>query len=275
MNRTLSTLCQKSLIFFTCLSFIYQFHSFPVMSDAAPVAELDQTAIYSTSQSNAVSSSQLSAVVEQAVSSSVETLGANATLNNSTTCQLVNNIVTKLLEAGVQTTPKCKPRTLQELKQKFLDSEINSEGFSPQSPHDGCIGLEKLTGFKNDIYYISTSSSCTATSNNIRIDPVCYGNGNHSHCSMDTELQPIIEDVDQLENYFPQYVLQIVCRGCSKNDNQCLQEHNSCYVHEKRSPSFHALRRDTSECDENGYEKWIFDDAQHVVVACSCRQRSE
>lgn len=269
----LSKLCQKALriIFFTCLAFIYQLHSLP-LSIAAPVAELDQMAAYATSQS-AMSSNQLRSVVQQAVSSSVKTLGANATLNNSTTCQLVSNIVTKLLEAGVQTTPQCKPKALKDLKQLFLNSTLNSPGFGSQS-QDGCLGLEKLTGLR-DVYYITTSSSCP-TSRNIHIDPVCYGNGNRSHCSMDTELQPIIDDLDELENYFPQYMLQIVCRGCSRNDDQCLQEHNSCYVHEKLSPLFRPLRRITGKCDENGYEKWILDhEAKQAVVACSCRQRSE
>ena len=270
MNLTLSKSCQESLriIFFTCLAFIYQLHSFP-LSVAAPV---DQMAAYATRQS-AMSSNQLRSVVQQAVSSSVEILGTNTTLTNSTTCQLVSNIVNKLLEAGIQTTPQCKPKTLKELKQQFLNSVLNSPGFGSQS-QDGCLGLEKLTGLK-DVYYITTSSSCP-TSHNIHIDPVCYGNGNHSHCSMDTELQPIVDDLDQLENYFPQYMLQIVCRGCNITDAHCLQERNSCYVHEKQSPPFRPLRRITGECDENGYEKWILDEVElAAVVACSCRQRSE
>ena len=264
MNLLLS---KSSHVFFACLAFIYHLHSLP-LSDAAPVAELDRTSGYATSQNNAISSTELSTVVREAVSSSVETLGANATLNNSTTCQLVNNIVTKLLEAGVQATPKCKPRTPQELKQMFLNSTLNS-GFGSQS-NDSCLGLEKLTGVKDNIYYITTSSSCS-TSRSVEINPVCYVNG---HCSMSTELQPIADDTDELKNYFPRYMLQVMCNGCSRGDDHC----NGCYVLKKRSPLFYPLRRDTydSTCDENGYERWIFSDQpKDAVVACSCRQRSE
>jgi hypothetical protein len=269
MNQV--TLFSKSCqIFVIFLTFIHHLNLLP-LSDAAPVVELNQrTSSYATSQDAAIPSNELSTVVREAVSSSVETLGANATLNNSTTCQLVNNIVTKLLEAGVKTTPKCKPRTLQELKQKFLASTLNRE-FGSQS--QSCLGLEKLTGVKDNFYYVTTSSSCPASSN-IHIDPVCYGNGNHSQCSMDTELQPIIEETDELVNYFPQYVLQITCRGCSKTDDHCLDQHNSCYVSEKKSPLFYPLRRDTHDCDEDGYEKWTFsaDQPKEAVVACNCRQ---
>ena len=269
MNLVLS---KSSHVLFVCLAFICHLHSLP-LSDAAPVAELDQTSSYATSQNNAISSTKLSTVVREAVSSSVETLGANATLNNSTTCQLVNNIVTKLLEAGVQA--KCKPRPLQELKQLFLNSSLNSE-FGTQN-HDSCLGLEKLPGVKDNIYYVTTSSSCSI-SRSIQIDSEhCYGNGNHSHCSMNTELQPIINATDELENYFPQYVLQIMCSGCSRDDDNCLMEHNRCYVSEKKSTPFYPLKRDTRNCDENGYEKWIFDQDQpkEPVVACSCRQLSQ
>lgn len=267
---------QKSITFFTCLTLIYQLCLLP-FSNAAPVARFDQVATYAMSQ-NTMTTNQLRTVVQQAVSSSVETLGTNTTLNNDTTCQLVNNIVDKLLEAGVR-TPKCKPRTLEQLKQQFLESTLNSDGFSSQS-NGNCLGLEKLTGFRDDIYYITTSSSCSSTARNIQnihIDPVCYGNGNHSHCSMDTELQPIVNNLVELENYFPQYMLQIVCRGCKRNDDHCLEEHNNCYVYEKKSPGFHPLKRSaTDECDDNGYEKWELDTKQlKAVVACSCSQRSE
>ena len=268
----LSTFCKR---FVTYLSLIYHLHSLSLLSEAAPVAELNQMA--ATSQGAAMSSNQLSTVVQQAVSSSVENLGANATLNNnSTTGQLVNSIVTRLLEAGVQTTPKCKPRTHQELKQLFLNSEFNRDGFSSQSPRNGCLGLEKLTGLKDDVYYITTNSSCSVTSNNIHIDSKCYGNvSRDNHCSMDTELQPIVKDTDELENYFPQYVLQMMCRGCSINDECCLKEHSNCYVLERKSPTFRVLRRDTRECNEEGYENWIFDNIKQAVVACSCRQSSD
>ena len=265
MNLVLS---KSSHVLFTCLAFICHLHSLP-LSNAAPVAELDRTSSYATSQNNAISSTKLSTVVREAVSSSVETLGANTTLNNSTTCQLVNNIVTKLLEAGVQA--KCKPRPLQELKQMFLNSTLNS-GFSTQN-HDSCLGLEKLPGVKDNIYYVTTSSSCS-TSRSIQIDSVCHGNGN---CSMNTELQPIINDTDELENYFPQYVLQIMCSGCSRDDGNCLVEHNQCYVSEKKSSPFYPLKRDTRNCDENGYENWTLDRDQpkEPVVACSCRRLSQ
>lgn len=272
MSLKSSTLRQKSIIFFTCLTLIYQLHSLP-FSEAAPVVQLDQVTAYAMRQ-NTVSSNQLRTVVQQAVSSSVETLGANTTLNNSTTCQLVNNIVDKLLEAGVRATPQCKPKTLEQLKQLFLDSTLNNPRFNSQSGKN-CLGLEKLTGLSEDTYYITTSSSCP-TAHNIHIDPVCYGNGNHSHCSMDTKLQPIIEDLIELENYFPRYMLQIVCRGCKRNNDSCLEEHNNCYAYEKRSPPFHPLKRVTGECDDNGYEKWKLDEEQlRAVVACSCRQHSD
>ena len=269
LKLTMLKLCQKSLLFFTCLAVIY---SFPLISDAAPAAEL------ATNQNTdiASSSNQLRTAVQQAVNSSIQDLGVDTTLDTNTSCRLVNDIVTKLLAAGVKTTPRCKPRTLEQLKQLFMDSILNRPGFSSHD-NNNCLGLEKLSGFEEDIYYVTTSSSCPQT--RIHIDPVCYGSGNQSQteCSMDTELQPISDDLDELENYFPRFKLQIMCRGCSISDSDCLREHNNCYVNEKRSPRFFPLKRDTTdECDSNGYEKWILDRTRPTTatVACSCSRRS-
>ena len=258
--------CQRSLLLFaTCVAIVFQLYSLPV-SLAAPAPRLGPIS-YVTSQSTDVASAsnQLKTIVQQAVNNSVSALGMNTTLNNNITCELVNNIITNLLSAGIDTPLQCRPKPTEDLIQHFLSGNAGfSQGFN------ACLGLDQLMvpELGEKIYFVATNSSCRK---DIRIDADCYGAiTQENQCSMGTELRPIAADLGK--NYFPRYMVQMTCEGCSEHDTQCRERHGSCYA-KKQVNQFHLLKRITDRCDSNGYEKWVLDrPLRSATVACSCQQ---
>lgn len=221
---------------------------------------------------------QLTAAVQRAVNSSLEILGENSSLDSDTTGQLVSNIVTNLLAAGVKTPSPCKLKTVEQLKEQFLEIWVQNRALWKNNAND-YLRLKRMKSLKEDIYYVDASSTDIERFSQVRIDPICYGGENHSEgqheCSMHPELRPIVDDEDELKNYFPRYMLQMACEGCSKQNQSCLRRHNGCYVENIVGSTFHPLKRLTGKCDKNGYERWKIDSTKRVdtIGACSCRQQ--
>ena len=218
---------------------------------------------------------QLLTIVQEAVNSTINLLGENSTITTGNTLQIVNHIVEGILSSGL-CSPKCIPRTAEDLMEHFIEMNNNHgnnfKRSSTEDQHSSCLLLEKMTvgPVGEDIYYIKTNSSCRKSD---VIDAVCYASDvrQEDQCSVGTQLQPIAPDFNKRINYFPHYKFQLMCGGCSSTDNECLRQHNSCYVAESKV-NFAPLKRVEGQCDEDGYEKWVEGEEQEVNVDCNCRQ---
>lgn len=257
----------KFLLVFALTTATFELHTAPLCNAAPGLAPRQHIAysIPSTSNMTLSSSSQLQVVVECAVNDSISVLGDNVILNVNNTLEFVNTIVRNLVDAGVTAPLQCKPKPGNALKQQFLDN-LQAEN---TETHDGnaCLRLDEVPELGDNGYILTTSSSCK---DDVSINLTCFGaKYQQNQCFMETTFQTIVEESFR-ENYFPRYMSQMTCRGCSPFDTQCLNKHRGCYADERRQ-LFYLLKRVEGQCDENGFEKWQIDSTQHTaVVACGC-----
>ena len=258
----------RFLLVFALTAATIELYSAPLCNAAPSLVPRQHIAHSIPSMSNVTSSSssQLQAIVERAVNDSISALGDNVILNSNNMLEFVNRVVKNLVDAGITAPLQCKPKPGNALKQQFL-SGLRTSTETNMTIHDdnACLRLDEVPELGDNGYILTTSSACK---DDISINLTCFGSNNQQNqCFMKTTFKTITEE----SNYFPRYMLQMTCSGCSPFDTECLVEHRGCYADEKRQP-FHLLKRVEGQCDENGFEQWQRDDTtQHAaVVACGC-----
>ncbi len=196
--------------------------------------------------------------VEQAVNNSFPQLSIEEIKKN-----LTKNIVKELLESRI-IVMQCKPRSENYLASLFLRS--NSPSCLRLSLHN--TSMESIEESEID-YVVSANDSCRVITHH-QFCTSQQPNG-LTACPSNTSLHKITPG-SQSDVYFPRYMLNVDCYGCSIPYNpSCSPQAPGCFYEEK-TVRFRLLKRN-GECDSEGYEKWIAGDRLLTVNAgCSCKR---
>lgn len=189
--------------------------------------------------------------IERAVNMSFSQLSIDEIKKN-----LTRNIVRELIEDEMNSV-QCKPRSKTYLGDLFINS--NAPSCLQLSLHHNTTTLDS----SEEEYVVSANTSCRGVPNNQQ----CVFQ-HSTACPSSTSIHTITPS--QSHEYFPRYMLNVDCHGCSvPYSGACSSQAPGCFYEEK-TVRFNLLKK-SKECDSEGYDKWITDD--HLLLVnggCSC-----